>query len=91
MKKLQKQNVEKIDMQEKEIATLKTVILNQQHFIESSQRTPVAKNLMVTGIPNDDIEWSGSRYIDGKEKVLAILDAIDVLLDENNYEIKNCM
>ena len=103
-----KQNVQKIDMQVKEISTLKTVILNQQLFIESSQRTLIAsqrtliasqrtliasqrtliaKHLMITGIPNDDIKWGDRRYIDEKEKVLAILDAIDVSLDENNYEI----
>ena len=74
-------------MQVKVISTLKTVILNQQHFIESSQRTLIAKNLMITGIPNDDIKWGDRRYIDEKEKVLAILDAIDVSLVENNYEI----
>ena len=39
MKKLQNTMLRKIEMQEKEIARLKTVILNQQQFMESSQRT----------------------------------------------------
>ena len=82
------QNVEQIDKQDKEINTLKTVILNQQLFIEKSQRVLLAKNLMITGIPRNDVEWGENRYTDKKEKVEAVLEAIEANLTEDSYELK---
>ena len=51
-----------IEKQSNEIENLKKVILNQQTFIEASQRKQLANNCIISGIPNDDIVW-GKRTI----------------------------
>ena len=68
------QNAENIYKQDTEINTLKTFILNQQLFIEKSQRALLGKNLMITGISRNDVEWGDNRYTDNKEKVEAVLE-----------------
>ena len=82
------ENSKKINRQDDEIEKLKRVILNQQTFIENSQRKLLAKNCVISGIPNDDIVWGDRTYIQDREKIDAVLKAIDIQLPNENYEIK---
>ena len=48
----------------------------------------MAKNVMVTGIPNEDIELDDVTLSDTSQEVDAILRGIDVVLHEDQYLIK---
>ena len=82
-----KTNTDKIESQNQEINTLKKVILNQQIFMEESQRRNRANNLMITGIPTGDILYGNNRISENNGKVKAILEVINVSLEEDCYRM----
>ena len=83
-----KENCKKLDEQDNEINTLKKVILQQQIFMESTLRSKLAKNMMITGIPIEDVVWNEQTISDNNENVMAILSSIDISLNEDAYELK---
>ena len=67
---LTKTNNEKIEALEKTITTLKKTLVSQQEYLEQVQRNYLAKNAMITGIPNDPlIRTDDDQIVDSKEKV----------------------
>ena len=48
-------NEKEMAEQKDTIKVLKDVISNQQSWLETLQRDKLARNVMITGIPNDDI------------------------------------
>ena len=48
----------------------------------------LAKNLIITGIPNNDIVWGDDTYSDNTEKVVVILGAINASLEDGSYVLK---
>ena len=80
-------NGEKIEELEKTISSMKKTIVNQQEFLEQLQRNNLAKNAMVTGIPNDPLIVGNNSVDDPKEKVIAILNELNPNLNEHEYSI----
>ena len=77
-----------IGKNEDEFKVLKKVIVNQQSFIEGVKRDKLGKNVIITGIPNDVVVINNIEYRSTEEKVNAVLGQIDVILSENDYEVK---
>ena len=83
-----KETCKKLDEQDNEINTLKKVILQQQIFMESTLCSKLSNNLMITGIPVEEVVWNEQTTSDNNENVMAILSSIDISLNEDAYELK---
>ena len=81
-------NEELIASQETEVVQLKKGIVNQQSFLEQIQCNNLIKNVMITGIPNNNVIIGNAHYSDTKEKIDGILRRIDVVLDYDDYELR---
>ena len=77
-----------IEKNKDESKVLKKVIGNQQSFIEGIKRDKLGKNVIITGIPNDTVAINNIEYCCTEEKVNAILGQIDVILTDDDYELK---
>ena len=73
---------------EKDNATLKKVILNQQTFVEQTQRSNLARNAMITGIPDTPLTIEGFVMNTTEEKVHGILDELNPDIKSEHYVIK---
>lgn len=82
-----KTNGEKIEELEKTIALMKTTIVNQQEFLEQLQRKDLAKNVMVTGIPDGPLLLDNDSIDDPMEKVKVVLREVNNNLNEDDYSI----
>ena len=83
-----KTNSEQITELEKTITTLKKTLVNQQEYIEQLQRRDLAKNAMITGIPNEPLDRNGDQLDDPEEKVKAILNELNPDLTTQDYSIR---
>ena len=81
-------NSEKIEELEKTITSLKKTMVNQQEFLEQLQRNNLAKNAMITGIPNNPLILDNNPVDDPKEKVKAILNELNTDLSDQDYSIR---
>ena len=88
LEETQANNEELIATQGAEVEQLKKVIVNQQSFLEQIQRNNLAKNVMITGIPNNDVIIGNVQYSETKEKIDGILRQIDVVIEDDDYELK---
>lgn len=70
-----------------ELTLMKKAILNQQTFLENLQKKDLRNNVIVTGIPNSNLEIDGDVLQSDEEKITGILYEIDEELDSNSYEI----
>ena len=82
------ENSTRIAEAEKDIGMLKKTILNQQSFIEQTQRNSMIKNLMISGIPNVDMKIDNINCTDANQKVLGILSKIDDTITERDYQLQ---
>ena len=81
-------NENKIASLSAEIVTLKKVIVNQQVFLEQIQRTKLANNLMITGIPDTPLEVEGAQPIaETEEKVHSVLKELNPAVAVNDYTV----
>ena len=81
------ENGRQLKAQGETISTLKKVILNQQEFLEKLQRDHLAKNVIISGIPNYDMTFRENTLSNTVEKVDAILNVIGVPMEENEYKL----
>ena len=81
-------NGAKIEELEKTVATLKKVIVNQQEYMEQLQRNNLAKNAMITGIPNGPLVLNGNPVNDPEEKVKAIVNELNPDLNDQDYSVR---
>ena len=70
------------------LTNVKKTLLNQQNFMEQVQRTHLARNVMITGVPNDNLAINDSVLTNTDEKVLAILNQLDDGINDSDYELK---
>ena len=52
------------------------------------QRNNLLKNLMISGIPNDNLKINVYEYIDTRQKVYGILKTLDDTLSDTDYRLK---
>ena len=83
-----KTNGEKIEALEKTITSLKKTLVNQQEYLEQVQRNLLAKNAMITGIPNDPLVCEDNQIDDPKEKVEYVLSTLNPDLTNQDYTIR---
>ena len=81
-------NEGKITALEEQIVTLKKTIVNQQKFMEQMQRNNLAKNIMITGVPDTALVIAGAEYNTPEEKIHAIIKELNPAVSPNNYKIK---
>ncbi len=81
-------NSEKIEELERTITSLKKTMVNQQEFLEQLQRNNLAKNAMITGIPNDPLILDDNPVDDPEEKAKAILKELNPNLRDQDYSIR---
>ena len=79
---------ERITALETQNSTLKKVLLNQQVFIEQCQRSNIAKNIMITGIPDTPLKVGASVMNSVEEKTLGILSELNNTIEEEDFEVK---
>ena len=83
-----KGNSEKIEVLEKTIVSLKKTIVNQQEYLEQLQRNNLAKNAMITGIPNVPLIRDDNSVDEPEDKVKAILNELNPDLTNQDYTIR---
>ncbi len=81
-------NVQGLSEVENTTAIIKKTLINQQIFIEQVQRNNLVKNLMISGISNENMLINGNELVDTNQKVIVILKQLDDSLNENDYELK---
>ena len=81
-------NGEKIEELERTITSMKKTMVNQQEFLEQMQRNNLAKNAMITGIPNTPLVKDGMNVDDPTEKVKAILNELNPTLNDAHFSIR---
>ena len=60
----------------KEVKTLKKAVFQQQVFLENTQKKELKNNLIITGVPNDDLVYEDMTYHSSNEKVTVILNVL---------------
>ena len=78
-----KETESNLQEKDKEITLMKKAILNQQIFLENLQKRDLRNNIIVTGIPNNNLEIDGNVLQSDEEKIIGILCEI-----HDNLEIK---
>ena len=73
--------------QENEVATLKKVILNQQMYLEGIRKKECANNIIITGIPNGDLQCNDVVHTETEGKVSAILKETDASVSAESYKL----
>ena len=68
------------------IELLKKISLSQQKLCENIQRNNLAKNIIISGIPVDDMTHNDVALTTADEKIVAILQSIGVSLEQQEYE-----
>ena len=81
-------NGEKIEELERTITSMKKTIVNQQEFLEQLQRNNLAKNAMITGIPDTPLIINNNSIDEPEEKVKAILNELNPNLRNQDYSIR---
>ena len=81
-------NTEKIEGLEKTIVMLKKVIVNQQKYMEQLQRSQLANNMMISGIPDTPLVLEDAEKNTTEEKVEAILHELNHDLSADDYTVK---
>ena len=76
-----------IDRNEKDVTLLKRTIYNQQVFIEGVQKRELRNNLIILGIPNDDLTYDGTVYQSSDEKVAVVLTELCPNIDTSAYNL----
>ena len=82
-----KETENNIQEKEKEITLMKKAILNQQIFLETLQKRDLRNNVIVTGIPNNNLLIDGGVLQSDEEKITGIFCEIHDNLDINSFEI----
>ena len=73
---------------EADISILKEVIVQQQGYLEKCKSKDLAKNVIISGIPNGGLTINGVAYQDGKDTPLAILHYIGMGgITTNDFEV----
>ena len=73
-----RENASKVEEANNEMKCLKKVILNQQKYMEGLKRKETSRNIIISGIPNDELNMSKDETIsDEKGKFDAIFGHID--------------
>ena len=67
---------------------MKKTIVNQQEFLEQLQRNNLAKNAMITGIPDTPLIINNNSIDEPEEKVKAILNELNPNLRNQDYSIR---
>ena len=86
----EKETVEELSKEVKskatEITQLKKAVYNQQIFLENVQKKELMNNVIITGIPNDNVTIDDITYQSNEEKVALILtETCDI--NTEDYEI----
>ena len=80
---LEKDIIEK----EKELMNLKKTLFNQQLFMENLQKKDLKNNMIITGIPNSDLEVDDAIYHSDEEKIAYILSEVCEHMNASSYKI----
>ena len=75
------------DGQRKEVDTLKKVIYNQQIYLEGLRKKESANNIIVTGIPNNDLEYNDMIHTTTEEKVLVVLKELNPTVSAEAFKL----
>ena len=70
-----------------EINLLKRAIYNQQTFLENAQKRESRNNLIITGIPNNDMAHEDATFHTSYEKVMVILCEVCGNISAESYEV----
>ena len=72
---------------EKEVVSLKKALYNQQVFLENVQKKELRNNVIVSGIPNAEIEYKGTSYNGTNTKVQLMLNEICPGIKTDAYKL----
>ena len=69
------------------MSTTQGVCHGLRSFVGHDEKEHLNKNVVITGVPNDDLVFEGITYTTTKEKIAAVLQKVDIMITDNSYEL----